>query len=67
LLDRLRYYEDLLKQNGVVFQPLHASSTPSAQAEERSDSLDQEETRARSSSIANTKNAQAKYAKFVTR
>ncbi|KAG9193153.1 hypothetical protein G6011_03188 [Alternaria panax] len=65
LLDRLRHYEDLLKKNGIAFQPLHTSSNPLARLEEIRDSRDQEETRPQSSFTGDTENAQAKYEEAV--
>ncbi|CAG5161001.1 uncharacterized protein ALTATR162_LOCUS5946 [Alternaria atra] len=60
LLDRLRHYEDLLKKNGISFQPLHASASPSTRSDERGDSRYLEGTKAQSSFTADTENAQAK-------
>ena len=65
LLERLRHYEDLLRKNGVAFRPLHASSSLSTELDERSDSRGREGSRAQSSTIANTENAQAKYTEAV--
>ena len=34
LLDRLRSYEDLLRENKIKFEPLHKDSTSSARSED---------------------------------
>lgn len=34
LLDRLRSYEDLLRQNKIKFEPLHKGSSPSVRSED---------------------------------
>lgn len=34
LLDRLRYYEDLLQQNNIPFEPLHPAATPDSSVQQ---------------------------------
>lgn len=65
LLERLRHYEDLLKTNGIAFQPLHASSNLSTGPHESNVSRGQEISRAQSSTISDTDNTQPKYAETV--
>ncbi|KAI4942227.1 hypothetical protein J4E91_010201 [Alternaria rosae] len=65
LLERLRHYEDLLKTNGIAFQPLHASSNLSTGSHESNAGRGREISRAQSSTISDTENSQPKYTKAV--
>jgi hypothetical protein len=65
LLERLRYYEDILTKNGIAFQPLHTSSNLSILSYEKKVGCGQERSRAQSSTISDTENAQPKYTETV--
>lgn len=73
LLERLRKYEDLLRQNNITFEPLHKDSTrekESLNAESGYDSVDEHpetvgpDLSTLSTTVKSKKDYEAKYALF---